>query len=417
MEFAQLNIIEDSIGVKHRECIVDNSSIILRKPRNPNNKKSREISLSCIRKIESASPTSIVLRLHSGDSLTFEGSCDEIAGFANKLNHLFPRTTMVTAADFSIVSEIGRGRYSVIELARENRTQKEYAIKVVDKSFLIENGKPEAALIERNILERINRKKHPFIVNLDYAFQDEDSFFLCMEYVKGGDLFRHMKIHRRLSIDEIRLFVAEIAIAIHFLHGFGIVYRDLKPENVMLDEEGHIKLIDFNLSKQLRADQESTGTFCGTVEYLAPEIVNKQPYGKPVDWWSLGIMIFEMVCNRTPFGCQNQSRTLQKISDCRFGIPDSCDYNLCNLIDGLLRKDPAKRFCYKDIVNHPFFHPLDFTDVYKKKYTPLRKPKLISLDSQNVEPKPLSSIYDEKRINGTDILNIPDFYLDNSSNF
>lgn len=294
----------------------------------------------------------------------------------------------------------------------ENKdTHKQYAMKIVNKSFLSCQNKISTALTERNILERVN---HPFIISLDYAFQSSTAFYFCMEFMKFGDLFTHMQNSRRLKFEEIKLYVAEIAIAIHYLHGLNIVYRDLKPENIMLTEDGHIKLIDFNLSKELSQDEPSTHSFVGTNEYLAPEIVLKESYGKEVDWWSLGILIFEMVFNRTPFQSQNQSRTLSKIANGRVMIPDCGNYDLVNLLDGLLKKDPKKRFCFKDIRNHPFFHPLDFDDVLKKKYKPLNVPKPITInkfESDFDDESDTCIIRDYSSIDDG-LIYIPDFYLD-----
>lgn len=329
----------------------------------------------------------------------------------NIQSNIGENSTHLTEKSFNYLGEIARGKYSIVKLVENKETHKQYAMKIVNKSFLSCQNKIGTALTERNILERVN---HPFIISLDYAFQSATAFYFCMEFMKFGDLFTYMQNSPRLRFEEIKLYVAEIAIAIHYLHSLNIAYRDLKPENIMLTEDGHIKLIDFNLSKELIQEQQSTHSFCGTSEYLAPEIVLKEDYGKEVDWWSLGILIFEMVFNRTPFQSQNQSRTLTKIANGRVMIPDCGNIDLVNLIDGLLRKDPKKRFCFKDIRNHPFFHPLDFDDVLKQKYKPLNKPKpitvkqtdeLLDTESDDCIIRDYSSIDDG-------LIYIPDFYLD-----
>ncbi|OHS96085.1 AGC family protein kinase [Tritrichomonas foetus] len=399
---------------------------------NNSSQRSKSIPLKAVTKIE-AGDDHFTLQLSTGKSLSFYNDnikilVDWIFAIRTKLNGLESSSKSLTINDFNIIAEIGRGRYSTIKLVEKKDDHKQYAMKIVEKSFLVNHGSIQHALAERNIMRRVSN--HPFIVTLDYAFQSPTTFYFVMEYVKGGDLFRHMKNSPRLRFEEIQLYVAEIALAIHHLHSFGIVYRDLKPENILLTEDGHIKLIDFNLSKELNGE-ESTSTFCGTVEYLAPEIVNKEKYGKAVDWWSLGVMIFEMVFNRTPFACQNPNRTLAKIATGRVMIPDCRNYELVRLIDGLLRKDPKKRFCFKDIVTHPFFHPLDFNDVYKKKYTPLNKPTLISLsnsvdinlcdlcdeDTQELSASSISDHSIDEMMTTSlscDLIYVPDFTLDNS---
>lgn len=266
---------------------------------------------------------------------------------------------------FTMLGMIGNGCYGKVYLARKNDTQKTYAIKVIPKNHLVECDKLQTVIRERHILAQMS---HPFIVSLFYAFQSRTNFYLCLEYIPGGELFTYMRRKGHIPLEEAKFYIAEIALALHHLHTLGIVYRDLKPENVMLGSDGHIKLTDFGLAKELATD--STSTFCGTHEYLAPEIIKHQPYGRDVDWWTLGIFFYEMLFKRTPFSSITQFKLYQKILNKNPVIPDYPNTDVVSLIIGLLQKDPKKRYHFQDIIHHPLFADINFDELLEKKITP-----------------------------------------------
>jgi serine/threonine protein kinase len=273
---------------------------------------------------------------------------------------------------FHQIAVIGQGFYGKVTLARKIDTGELFAIKSIPKHRLVQSNKVHTVLTERNTLAEAS---HPFIVSLYYAFQTKTRFYLCLDFVAGGELFQRMQQARSLSVPEIRLYIAEISLALSHLHSLGIIYRDLKPENILLDQEGHVKLTDFGLAKHLNSDVK-TSTFCGTSEYLAPEIVTGKLYGIAVDWWAVGILMYEMVCGKTPFCCESKAKLFKRIAQAEVPFPDGIDSKVESLIIGLLEKDPIKRFGFTQLRKHEFFNGLDFDDVLAKKVRPVFIPPL-----------------------------------------
>ena len=288
--------------------------------------------------------------------------------------------TPLSIDDFTILDEIGNGQYGKVKLAKKKDTGDLYAIKTLHKQKLVEMQKIHTIMCERNILSKASC---PFIVQLHYAFQSDTKFYLCMEYVPGGTLFDHMRLSGTIPPDALKLYTAELAIALHHLHVNHIVYRDLKPENVLLDEDGHIKLTDFGSSKQI--DESGTlHSFCGTPDYIAPEIVEGKPYTSKVDWWSLGILIYEMVFKAPPFYSVNPKRTYDKIVNGNIIFPGVVDENLVSLIRGLLNKDPMRRFGYNEVMYHPLLSGFEINGLLKRAYTPNFLPSSASVESIEV---------------------------------
>jgi len=212
----------------------------------------------------------------------------------------------LTVSDFDLLKVVGKGAFGKVMLVRKkagNSAGKIYAMKVLKKSVIAALGQVEHTKSERDILFVI---RHPFIVRLRFSFQSDDKLFLITDYYNGGSLYSHLRKSKFFSEERARFYAAELLLALEHLHLQQIVYRDLKLENILMDHLGHISLTDFGLSKQDIDKCGGATTFCGTAEYIAPELLNNQKYGKAVDWWSFGILLFEMMNGTTPFYDKNR---------------------------------------------------------------------------------------------------------------
>jgi serine/threonine protein kinase len=268
---------------------------------------------------------------------------------------------------FDIVSVIGRGYYGKVMLCSNRETQELVAIKTIHKTQLVEAHKIHTVISERNILGRTN---HPFIVSLKFAFQTPSKFYLGLEYAPGGELFYLVQRFGILPIENIRLYLAEIGLALDHLHSLGVIYRDLKLENILLDELGHIKLTDFGLAKVL-APGERTDSFCGTGEYVAPELVRHDPYGVEVDWWGTGILLYELVMGQTPFAHENRARMFRNILEMRPFYPPEMDPGVREYCELVLEKDPAKRAKFDRLRSCSLFSGFNWDDVMARKNAPI----------------------------------------------
>jgi serine/threonine protein kinase len=294
-------------------------------------------------------------------------SLDEVLRWSGILRNLTMQTPDLDMSCFDIISTIGRGFYGKVMLVKKKGTEEVYAIKTIHKNRLIKANKVHTIFAERNILLSA---RHPFIVNICFAFQTDSKVYLGLEYAAGGELFHHFQKRGRIPLPEVRLYVAELALALNYLHFLGVIYRDLKPENVLLDGQGHLKLTDFGLSKQLDPSDETTVTFCGTSEYLAPEVIAGRRYTAKIDWWALGILCYELLHGKTPFANPNKAKLYQAIRSERPHFDKSIDPPTQSFILMLLEKDPDHRGDFDKIRAHPFFAKLDFEKVLAKQMKP-----------------------------------------------
>uniref|UniRef100_A0A8C9YYP7 non-specific serine/threonine protein kinase n=1 Tax=Sander lucioperca TaxID=283035 RepID=A0A8C9YYP7_SANLU len=287
---------------------------------------------------------------------------------------------VTTMNDFDYLKLLGKGTFGKVILVREKASGTYYAMKILKKEVIIAKDEVAHTLTESRVLKNT---RHPFLTSLKYSFQTKDRLCFVMEYVNGGELFFHLSRERVFSEDRTRFYGAEIVSALDYLHSAKIVYRDLKLENLMLDKDGHIKITDFGLCKEGITDTATMKTFCGTPEYLAPEVLEDNDYGRAVDWWGLGVVTYEMMCGRLPFYNQDHEKLFELILMEEIKFPRTLSADAKSLLSGLLIKDPNKRLGggpddAKEIMRHSFFGTVDWQDVYDKKLVPPFQPQVSS---------------------------------------
>ncbi|CAB3362888.1 Hypothetical predicted protein [Cloeon dipterum] len=286
----------------------------------------------------------------------------------------------VTLENFEFLKVLGKGTFGKVILCREKGTGHLFALKILKKDVIIQKDEVAHTLTESRVLRTTN---HPFLISLKYSFQTVDRLCFVMEYVNGGELFFHLSRERFFTEDRTRFYGAEIISALAYLHSQGIIYRDLKLENLLLDKDGHIKIADFGLCKESITYGQTTKTFCGTPEYLAPEVLEDNDYGRAVDWWGVGVVMYEMLCGRLPFYNRDHDVLFTLILMEEVKFPRNISSDAKSLLSGLLIKDPNQRLGgglddAKDIMDHPFFVSINWNDLVLKKITPPFKPQVTS---------------------------------------
>ncbi|KAK3905807.1 kinase-like domain-containing protein [Staphylotrichum tortipilum] len=285
----------------------------------------------------------------------------------------------MTADDFETLRCLGKGTYGTVLLVKQRTTGRLFAQKQFKKASLVVHKKlVEQTKTERQILESVNR--HPFVVKLYYAFQDQEKLYLILEYGQGGELFTHLNTEHMFSEEMAAFYMAELVLALTHLHdNLGVVYRDLKPENCLLDAEGHLLLTDFGLSK-VAVDSDECHSILGTVEYMAPEVIQGKKYGKAVDWWSLGALGFDLMTGHAPFRGPNHAKIQDNIVRQKLVMPFFLSADAKDLLTRLLRKDPAKRLgshMPKDLAvirSHRFFRKIDWKKLAARELVPPVQP-------------------------------------------
>ncbi|KAF9162565.1 hypothetical protein BGX20_001681 [Mortierella sp. AD010] len=291
-------------------------------------------------------------------------------------------------ADFELLETLGTGTFGRVYLTKFRQDNSYYAMKVLKKTEVVRLKQVEHINSEKQILAQVH---FPFIVNLFTTFQDDRNLYMLLEYVIGGELFSHLRKAGRFTNDMTRFYAAEIVLAIEYLHSRDIIYRDLKPENLLLDSKGHIKITDFGFAKIV---EDRTWTLCGTPEYLAPEIIQSKGHGKAVDWWALGILIFEMLAGYPPFFDDNPFGIYEKILAGRIYFPAHIDPAAKDLIKKLLTSDITKRLGNlkdgsDDIKNHKWFRGVDWEGLYNRTVkAPIEPPYVHPGDTGNFEKYP-----------------------------
>ncbi|CAH8659905.1 unnamed protein product [Schistosoma guineensis] len=289
--------------------------------------------------------------------------------------------------DFNLLKVIGRGSYAKVFQVEHKPTNRIYAMKVIKKETILDEEDIDWVQTEKHVFECATN--HPFLVGLHSCFQTRSRLFFVIEFVNGGDLMFYMQRNLRLAEDYARFYAAEICIALNFLHERGIIYRDLKLDNVLMDSEGHIKLTDYGMCKEGIIGDMTTTTFCGTPNYIAPEILKGESYSFSVDWWALGVLMFEMLAGRSPWeGVGQSANPDQNTEDYLFQIilsrpirfPRSISVRATSILNAFLQKVPTERLgcapnsSFGDIMEHGFFKPIDWVALERKEVHPPYRP-------------------------------------------
>lgn len=305
----------------------------------------------------------------------------DIENYGNKIQKvdIMDPTRKISFSDFDSLKLLGTGSFGKVLLVRHRKTNAIYAMKILKKEYIIQRQQQAHTQAERDILEKIH---YPFIVSLQYAFQDPDHLFFVTEFAQGGELFYHLRREQFFDNERAQFYVAEIVLALGFLHKNNLIYRDLKPENVLLDKDGHVKLTDFGLSKILLSKRNSKAfTICGTPQYIAPEIIKNKGYDKTVDWWSLGVLMYEMLSGKKPFVFPKGSKLrldffTKKVEMCNNFTEEAKD-----LISKFLTVEPKNRIGYgskgiENIKKHPYFANIDWEKLEERKLKPPFVPQI-----------------------------------------
>ena len=244
--------------------------------------------------------------------------------------------------DFKVIKVIGRGRYGKVCLVQFKQTNELFAMKSLKKDVLLDEDQVESTLLEKKILQSIN---YPFLVGMVFCFQTEERVYFILPFVRGGELFQLLRKNKYFPEERVKFYEAIIGLALEYLHKSGIVYRDIKPENILLDEDGYLKLIDFGMAKILK-DGEKTNSLCGTAEYLAPEIITGEGHNRMADWWSYGTLIYEMFFGIPPFFSQNVEKMYEFITKSELKFPKKFNVSddVKDFLSKLLIKNPKERF-------------------------------------------------------------------------
>ncbi|XP_067311248.1 ribosomal protein S6 kinase alpha-1 isoform X1 [Pseudorasbora parva] len=287
-------------------------------------------------------------------------------------------------SQFELLKVLGQGSFGKVFLVRKVTppdNNQLYAMKVLRKATLKVRDRVRTKM-ERDILADVN---HPFVVKLHYAFQTEGKLYLILDFLRGGDLFTRLSKEVMFTEEDVKFYLAELALGLDHLHGLGIIYRDLKPENILLDEEGHIKLTDFGLCKEAIDHEKKAYSFCGTVEYMAPEVVNRQGHTHSADWWSFGVLMFEMLTGSLPFQGKDRKETMNLILKARLGMPQFLSAEAQSLLRALFKRNPTNRLGSgpdgaEEIKRHSFYVTIDWNKLFRREIKPPFKPAVARPD-------------------------------------
>ncbi|KAH9641957.1 hypothetical protein HF086_011707 [Spodoptera exigua] len=274
-----------------------------------------------------------------------------------------------TPDDYDRIKAIGNGAYGEVFLVRDKCSFNYHAMKVVEKGVVVERKHVKHLILEKEILRCV---KFPFIVSLEYAFKDNMYLYFILPFVSGGEMFTYLNKYGSFSENLAIFYTAQLVLALEYLHHCQIIHRDIKPENILIDTTGYIKLCDFGFCKIIK---KKTWTLCGTPEYLAPEIIMSRGYNFAVDWWAVGVLIYEMTVGNPPFFASDPSKLYEKVLNCFYKCPRTLSQECRSIVKGFLQVDPTRRLgTLKEgafgVKIHPWFKDIDWPDLFSQRLTP-----------------------------------------------
>uniref|UniRef100_A0A7N9B0U9 Protein kinase C n=1 Tax=Mastacembelus armatus TaxID=205130 RepID=A0A7N9B0U9_9TELE len=309
--------------------------------------------------------------------------------------------------DFTLHKMLGKGSFGKVFLAELKKSGKFFAVKALKKDVVLMDDDVECTMVERRVLSLA--WENPFLTQLYCTFQTKENLFFVMEYLNGGDLMFHIQSCHKFDLHRATFYAAEIICGLQFLHSKGIIYRDLKLDNVLLDSEGHIKIADFGMCKENMQEDSRTSTFCGTPDYIAPEILLGQKYSSSVDWWSFGVLLYEMLIGQSPFHGRDEEELFQSIRTDTPLYPRWLPKDSRDILIKLFVREPEERLGVKgNIRKHNFFHSTDWNALEKRQVEPPFRPTLTSpsdcsnFDKEFINEKPRLSCADRTLINSVD---------------
>ncbi|XP_071776642.1 protein kinase C theta type isoform X2 [Centroberyx gerrardi] len=312
-----------------------------------------------------------------------------------------------TIDSFALHKMLGKGSFGKVFLAELKGTGQFFAVKALKKDVVLMDDDVECTMVERRVLSLA--WEHPFLTHLYCTFQTKENLFFVMEYLNGGDLMFHIQSCHKFDLHRSTFYAAEIVCGLQFLHSKGIVYRDLKLDNVLLDSEGHIKIADFGMCKENMQEDSRTSTFCGTPDYIAPEILLGQKYNSSVDWWSFGVLLYEMLIGQSPFHGRDEEELFQSIRTDDPCYPRWLPKDARDMLVKLFVREPEQRLGVKgNIRHHNFFHGTDWNALEQRQVEPPFRPTVKSasdcsnFDKEFINEKPRLSCADRTLINSVD---------------